>query len=105
MARVTALFDDLLLGSNVVGALQAAGHEAQLAGSPEQVDPEAAVVVVDLNGGFDALAVADGPARTLGLYSHVDPETRKRAEARGYDLVVPRSRFFREGAALVAGLL
>jgi len=105
MVRVAALFDDLLRGSNVAGALRAAGYEVKLAGAPEQVDPQAQVVVVDLDGGFDALAVAGGPARTLGLYSHVDPETRRRAEAGGFDLVVPRSRFAREGAALVAGLL
>ena len=29
MARVVAVFDDLLLGSNVLGMLRAAGHEAR----------------------------------------------------------------------------
>jgi hypothetical protein len=107
MARVVALFDDLLLGSNVVGWLQAGGHEATLAGSVEQaVGAGAAVVVADLNAGsFDPLAVAGTGPRTVGLYSHVDPETKARAEAAGYDLVVPRSRFAREGAALVDRLV
>ena len=41
MARVVAVFDDLLLGSNVLGMLRAAGHEAQLAG-PEQAQPAGA---------------------------------------------------------------
>ena len=36
--------------------------------------------------------------RTLGVYSHVDADTKRRAEAAGFDLVVPRSRMAREGA-------
>jgi len=35
----------------------------------------------------------------------VDVAARERAEQAGFDLVVPRSRMAREGAALVAGLL
>ena len=42
--------------------------------------------------------------RTLAFYSHVEQETRERAEAAGFDLVVPRSRMAREGAALVSRL-
>lgn len=105
MARVVALFDDLLLGSNVAGRLQAAGHEVALSASAADA-AGAALVVADLNAtGFDPLAVAGTGPRTLGLYSHVDPETKRRAEAAGYDLVVPRSRFMREGAELVQRLL
>jgi len=106
VARVAAVFDDLLLGSNVVGWLQAGGHEVTLAGAPEQVDVGSAeVVVADLNAAFDALGLAGRGPRTVGLYSHVDPETKRQAEAAGYDLVVPRSRFAREGVALVDRLL
>lgn len=110
MARVVAIFDDLLLGSNVLGMLQAAGHDAQLASRPEDAPlTDAAVVVVDLGSqGFDGIAVAEGlrdaPTRTLGVYSHVDQETRARADAAGFDLVVPRSRMAREGARLVERL-
>jgi hypothetical protein len=43
--------------------------------------------------------------RTLGFYSHVEADVPKRAEQAGFDLVVPRSRMNREGAALVEGLL
>jgi len=32
VSTVVALFDDLLLGSNVLGMLRAAGHEARLTG-------------------------------------------------------------------------
>jgi CheY-like chemotaxis protein len=112
VARVLAVFDDLLLGSNVLGLLDAAGHEAQLSGA--QVDAVAAdVLVVDLAGaGFDGVELVErlradgalGEARTLGVYSHVHHDLKLRAEAAGFDLVVPRSRMAREGAALVERL-
>jgi DNA-binding NarL/FixJ family response regulator len=111
---VVALFDDLLLGSNVLGMLRAAGHEARLAGSAEQARPDgAAVLIVDLgSAGFDGVAVVEelraagelGETRTLGVYSHVDADTKRRADAAGFDLVVPRSRMAREGAVLVGRL-
>jgi DNA-binding NarL/FixJ family response regulator len=115
VASVVALFDDLLLGSNVLGMLRAAGHEAQLAGNAEQARPDgAAVLIVDLgSAGFDGVAVVEGlraagelgETRTLGVYSHVDADTKRRADAAGFDLVVPRSRMAREGAALVERLV
>ena len=46
-----------------------------------------------------------GQTRTLGFYSHVDAPARERAEQAGFDLVVPRSRMAREGAALVRRLV
>ena len=114
MARVVAVFDDLLLGSNVLGMLRAAGHEAELVG-PEAARPRgAAVMIVDLaTEGFDGIALLEDlrargeleGTRALGVYSHVRPDVRERAEAAGFDLVVPRSRMAREGPDLVARLL
>jgi DNA-binding NarL/FixJ family response regulator len=113
MARVVALFDDLLLGSNVLGMLRAAGHDARLGGGAAPDASGADVVVVDLGAAsFDGVAVVEalraggtlGAARTLGVYSHVDVATRDRAQAAGFDLVVPRSRMARDGAALVERL-
>jgi CheY-like chemotaxis protein len=107
--RVVAVFDDLLLGSNVLGMLRAAGHDARLAGSADPHPEGADVLVVDL-AGLDGVALverlrADGeldPAtKLIGVHSHVDVGSRERAEASGFDLVVPRSRMAREGAALV----
>ena len=113
MTRVLAVFDDLLLGSNVLGMLRAAGHEARLTG-PGGLDPDdAAVLIVDLGAStFDGIAVVEGlradgrlgATRTLGVYSHVDADTRRRAQEAGFDLVVPRSRMAREGATLVEQL-
>ena len=106
MARVTALIPDLLFGSNVQGALAAAGHEVRLVGAPDAIDPAATeVLVVDLMAdGVDPAALAALGPRTLGFFAHVEPGVRDRALAVGFDLVVPRSRMHRDGAALVATL-
>ena len=109
MARVVAVFDDLLLGSNILGMLRAGGHEVRLTADPADTGG-ADVLVVDLGTeGFDGVAAVErlrgagelGETRTLGVYSHVHHDVRQRAEAAGFDLVVPRSRMAREGAALV----
>ena len=114
MARVVAAFDDLLLGSNVLGMLRAAGHEARLTGDAGDAHPDGAAVLIDdlATAGFDGVATVErlratgelGATRTLGVYSHVDADTKRRADAAGFDLVVPRSRMAREGPALVARL-
>ena len=112
-ARVVAVFDDLLLGSNVLGMLRAAGHEAQLGGAGMHPDG-CAVMIVDLAASsFDGVALVRElreagelhATRTLGVYSHVDAQTRDRAIEAAFDLVVPRSRLAREGPELVERLL
>jgi hypothetical protein len=96
VARVALRSPDLLFSSKVEGALRAAGHEVVREGDAE-------VAVVDLTQGEVPPPPQGMP--TLGFYSHVDQETRRAAEAAGYDLVVPRSRMNREAARLVEGLL
>ena len=105
MARVAAVFDDLLLGSNVLGTLRAAGHDAILTTDPDRGEFD--LLVVDLTvTSIDPVERRPGRAPLLlGLFSHVHPEQRERAQAAGFDLTVPRSRFAREGAALVDRLL
>jgi len=122
MARALALTRDLLFGSRVQGALAAAGHEVELIADEGRLrerlsDPDGApadVLIVDLTddelrgAAVVAQLAAEGElraTRTLAFYSHVDVAARERAEQSGFDLVVPRSRMAREGAALVAGLL
>ena len=107
MARVGVVFDDLLLGSNVLGMLRAAGHEATLTPAAA-LDPDAVdLVVADLGGGADPAEIAARVpgVKLIGVYSHVHHDQRTRAEAAGFDLVVPRSRRAREGPALVERLL
>jgi uncharacterized protein YbjT (DUF2867 family) len=114
VARVVAVFDDLLLGSNVLGMLRAAGHDATLTGPRDAAPAGADVLVVDLGAtGFDGVAVVESltaagelaGTRLLGVYSHVDVETRNRAQEAGFDLVVPRSRMAREAGALIDRLV
>ena len=114
---MVALLPDLLFGSNVQGALAAAGHDVQLVADEEGARaalPGADVLVLDLaadaDGGLaalDALHTADAleGVRVLAAYAHVEAHTKARAEAAGVDLAVPRSRMAREGAALVERLL
>ena len=117
MARVVALVPDLMFGSRVVSMLESAGHEVTLVSAEDEARTEAEfadVLVVDLTtDAVDGIMLVDSMAsggelhghRTLGFYSHVESDVRERAKEAGFDLVVPRSRMAREGAALVAGLL
>lgn len=114
MARVVAFIPDLLFGSNVLGALGAAGHDAVLASDAAAVRrelPGAQMLIVDLTTDagerieqVSALISSHG-VKTLAFYSHVETEVRAQAEQAGFDLVVPRSRMAREGASLVTRLL
>jgi DNA-binding NarL/FixJ family response regulator len=121
MARVVTFTADLLFGSRVQGSLAAAGEEVELVSDRESLRAALgrdgasapAVLVVDLTdaalrGAEEVRALHDAGAlsrtRTLGFYSHVEAEARERAQRAGFDLVVPRSRMAREGAALVARL-
>ena len=100
MARVALLCPDLLFGSKLRGALQAAGHEVVGADDPADLQ------VLDLTSDPDErLAQArTGELPTLAFYSHVEVDVRNRAEEAGVDRVVPRSRMAREAAALVDAL-
>ncbi len=113
MARVVAYVPDLMFGSRVLAEVAAAGHEGVLAGEVEALRralPDAAGLVVDLTldpaERIDLIAGVRSPGLpVLGFYSHVEADVRARALEAGFDLVVPRSRMAREGAALVGRLL
>jgi hypothetical protein len=109
VARVVAFIPDLLFGSNVVGALQAAGHDVSLTSDPGDA-AGAEVLVVDLTvdpaDRIERVSALSLPGvRTLAFYSHVEADVRQQAEAAGFDMVVPRSRMAREGASLVTRLV
>ena len=110
MAAVVALIPDLLFGSQALSLLRGGGHEAVLVSDLAQVQADAVdVLVVDLTAEprerLDQVERADlSGARKLAVYAHVESEVRALAERAGFDLVVPRSRFMREGAALVSRL-
>ncbi len=117
MARVTVLCPDLLFGSRVEGGLGAAGHEVT------RVEDEPATWAA-VGAGTNALVVdlgteevdgivlvdsmlADGTLRgvgTLGFYPHVEVETRRRAEAAGFDLVIVETVGVGQSETMVADL-
>lgn len=112
MARIVAHLPDLLFGSKVQGMLAAGGHDVRVVPTPQAAAEHlggADLLVLDLcEDSADRLAVlgqALRRTRTLAFYLHTDVETRRAALAAGCDLVVPRSRMAREGAALADGLL
>ena len=122
MARVLALSADLMFGSRLQGALAAAGHELELIGDEHKLRarladdaaPAPALLIFDLTderldgaAALEALRSAGqlGALPALAFYSHVDVAVRERAEQAGFELVVPRSRMAREGAALVGALI
>jgi hypothetical protein len=104
VAKVHALVPDLLFGSRVQAMLAEAGHDVSLVSSADALG-EADVWVVDLTAGLDPASVPEGGgAKRLAFYSHVEADVREAALAAGFDMVVPRSRMAREGAALVSAL-
>lgn len=114
MARVVAFVPDLLFGSNVVGAVRAAGHDPVLAADVQAVRrelPAADLLIVDLTAEaaerLSSVTELRGASKvpTLGFYSHVEADVRTQAQAAGFNLVVPRSRMARDGAALINQLL
>ena len=113
MARVVAFVPDLLFGSNVAGAVGAAGHEPVLVGNADALRaslPGVELLIVDLTSDAperiaQVIALRPPGVPTLAFYSHVETEVRADAERAGFDLVIPRSRMAREGAALVQRLL
>ncbi|HEY8867263.1 MAG TPA: hypothetical protein VIM22_10035 [Solirubrobacteraceae bacterium] len=95
MARVAIVCPDLLFGSRVEGGVRAAGHDVVAT----DADPD--LVIADV----EAVDPAGIEGRTrLGFYPHVQVELRTRAEAAGFDMVVPRSRIARELPELVRKL-
>ena len=103
MARVLAVVPDLMLASRVEESLTSAGHEVSV--QPLLPDPVGAdAIVCDLDA-VDAEAIASSGVPSLGFYSHVDVETRARAQKAGVDVIVPRSRMARELPGLVDSLL
>lgn len=117
MARIALLCPDLLFGSKVEGALSAAGHEVTRLDTEDAARAEvwrSDLLVVDLTTDeLDGAMLVESMnmgrelegVPTLGFYSHVDQETRRRAVDAGFDRVVPRSRMARETVALAESLI
>jgi hypothetical protein len=106
MARVAALVPDLMFASRIEETLRAAGHDVVVVPAIEAIEAQggADLVIADV-AEIDLSALQRAASPVLGFYSHVDVDTRRRAEAAGVDVVVPRSRMAREMPELVESLL
>jgi DNA-binding response OmpR family regulator len=113
MARVALLCPDLMFGSRVEESLRAAGHYVTRFDGEDMaraaVD-ESDALVIDLTADdFDGATLVESMRMgrelegvvTIGFYPHVEQEVRRRAAEAGFDVVVPRSRMAREGAAVL----
>jgi hypothetical protein len=95
-----ALVGDLMDRSRLVGAIPDLSFARDLAGCAG-----ASVVIVDLARHGDEITqlralVPD--ARIIGFGPHVDVEGVDRAWTAGADVVLPRSRFFRDPSTAIA---
>jgi DNA-binding NarL/FixJ family response regulator len=99
--RVVALVADLMDRSRITASVADVVFTADAAAADG-----ADVVIVDLarHGSAVAAVRAAAPnARVVAYGSHVDDAALERAREHGADLVLARSRFFRDPAAAVAG--
>ncbi len=100
-ARVVALVTDLMDRSRLTAAvpgIEFVRHGSECAG--------ATIVVIDLARHGDEVAPARAAApgaRLVAFGPHVEDADLARARAEGADLVLPRSRFFRDPAGAVGG--
>jgi hypothetical protein len=96
---IVALVDDLMDRSRLSAALPATTFLRE----PDAVD--ASVVIIDLAAYAAAVPTVRAAlplARIIAFGSHVDASVLDDARAAGADLVLPRSRFFRDPAGAVA---
>ncbi len=121
MAVVLILSADLMFGSRLLSSLGDGGHEAELIGDQDALrrrlaagsDPAPEILVFDLTddrldgaSALESLRAEDliDSLRSVAFFSHVEMSVRERAQAAGFDLVVPRSRMAREAATVIGGL-
>jgi DNA-binding NarL/FixJ family response regulator len=94
--RVCALVPDLMDRSRISAAIP---------GAVFSLDGNAEVVIVDISRSVQVVAEirAETPGvRIVCFGPHVDDEAADAARAAGADVVMPRSRFFRDPAAAIA---
>ncbi len=104
MARIVVIGSDLMLASRVTSSLGAMGHQVDQGSEvPDELDG-VDLVVADLDG-VEPERLAGLGVPVLGFHRHTDVDTKRRAEAAGLDLVIPRSRLVRELPQLARRLL
>jgi PleD family two-component response regulator len=119
MARVLAAVEDIFFAAKIRAAAEAAGVEVAFPRSDRAFNESAAndapaLVVCDLQSQRHdpfALAAAFKSDERLkgvplvGFFSHVETELKRRAEAAGFDHVLPRSAFSQRLPDILLGKL
>ncbi len=113
MADVVALVDDLFFQSKLIETAKQVGVELRTCGTPDALTAEVSkstprLVVVDLNGQSNPLAAVecihslDREIPLIAFLSHVQTDLAAQARAAGCRDVMPRSKFTRDLATILA---
>jgi DNA-binding NarL/FixJ family response regulator len=113
MAQVVALVDDLFFQAKLLETAKQLGIDLRTFASPEAFIAEIAkdvpkLVVVDLNARNNPLEAIERTHATaadiplIGFLSHVQVELAERARVAGCRRVMPRSKFTRDLATILA---
>ena len=96
--KVAGLIDNLFFSSKLSEVARSLGAEAVICTSAEAIPHDVSRIFVDLSAGFDAIAEirkikAIHSAPVTAFFSHVQIDSKERAEQAGADEVLPRSAF------------
>jgi CheY-like chemotaxis protein len=113
MAQVLALVDDLFFQAKLVETAKQLGVQLRTCTTPDALLAEIGkdsprLVVIDLNARNDPFAAIERLKATgqdiplLGFLSHLQVDLAERARAAGCSDVIPRSKFTRDLATILA---
>lgn len=113
MAQVLAFIDDIFFQSKLLETAKQVGVEVRTCATPDALDSEMArgtpsLVVIDLNASanpLDAVGRVQASGRQIpliGFLSHVQRDLAEQARAAGCAEVIPRSKFVRDLATILA---
>ena len=116
MPQVLALVDDLFFQAKIVETAKHVGVQLRTCNTPDALLAEIAkgdarprLVIVDLNARQNPLGAVEQMKATaadiplLGFLSHVQTDLAEKARAAGCHDVMPRSKFTRDLATILAG--
>jgi len=103
MPRVVAYMDDLFFQMKLAETAKLLGLEVKVAGNADSLlqllEPPPRLVIVDLNAksspldAVERLRTRQPSLRVIGFLSHVQTDLAQRAQAVGFDEIMPRSQF------------
>jgi len=113
MAQVVALVDDLFFQAKLAETAKQLGVELRTCATPDALAAEVSqsspkLIVVDLNArsnplqAIERVRLQDSEIPLIGFLSHVQVDLAERARAAGCRDVMPRSKFTRDLATILA---